>query len=55
MTGVQTCALPICSDAHQSAHIAAAFPQAVELIAALGFRYLSVYRSRTPLFCKIDS
>lgn len=47
--------LTLGSDAHQSAHMAAAFPQAVELIAALGFRYLSVYRSRTPLFCKIDS
>lgn len=46
--------LTLGSDAHQSAHMAAAFPQAVELIRSLGFRYLCVYRRRTPLFCKLD-
>jgi len=34
-------------------HMAAAFPQALELIRAVGFRYLCVYRRRTPLFCKL--
>ncbi len=42
--------LTLGSDAHRPDHMAAAFPQAVELIRSLGFRYLCVYRQRTPLF-----
>lgn len=45
--------LTLGSDAHRPAHMAAAFPQALELIRAVGFRYLCVYRRRTPLFCKL--
>lgn len=45
--------LTLGSDAHKPAHMAAAFPQAVELIRTLGFRYLCVYRQRTPLFYRI--
>jgi len=47
--------LTLGSDAHRPQHMAAAFPRALELIRELGFRYLCVYRRRTPLFCKIDS
>ncbi len=47
--------LTLGSDAHRPEHMAAAFPQAVELIQALGFRWLCVYRQRTPLFSKLDS
>ena len=45
--------LTLGSDAHQSRSIAAAFPQALELIRCVGLRYLCVYRRRTPLFCKL--
>lgn len=47
--------LTLGSDAHHSRFIAAAFPQALELLQSLGFRWLCVYRSRTPLFYKADS
>lgn len=47
--------LTLGSDAHRPAHMAAAFPQAVELIRETGFRWLCVYRGRSPLFCKLDS
>ena len=47
-------ALTLGSDAHRPEHMAAAFPQAVELLKELGFRWLCVYRRRTPLFCKLD-
>lgn len=47
--------LTLGSDAHRPQHMAAAFPQALELIRETGFRWLCVYRRRTPLFCKIDS
>ena len=47
--------LTLGSDAHRPQHMAAAFPEALELIRETGFRWLCVYRSRTPLFCKIDS
>lgn len=45
--------LTLGSDAHRPQYIGAAFPEAVELIRETGFRYLSVYRHRTPLFSKI--
>lgn len=47
--------LTLGSDAHRPQFMAAAFPQALELIRAVGFRYLCVYRQRTPIFCKLDS
>ena len=47
--------LTLGSDAHRPQFMAAAFPQALELLRALGFRWLCVYRRRTPLFCKLDS
>ena len=47
--------LTLGSDAHRPQQMAAAFPEALELIRETGFRWLCVYRSRTPLFCKIDS
>ena len=47
--------LTLGSDAHRPQFMAAAFPQALELLRALGFRWLCVYRQRTPLFCKLDS
>lgn len=47
--------LTLGSDAHQPKFLAAAFPQALALIRETGFRYLCVYRRRTPLFCKLDS
>lgn len=47
--------LTLGSDAHRPQHMAAAFPQALELIRETGFRWLCVYRRRTPLFCKLDS
>ena len=47
--------LTLGSDAHRPQHMAAAFSEALALIRELGFRYLCVYRRRTPLFCKIDS
>lgn len=45
--------LTLGSDAHRPAHMAAAFPQAVELAREAGLRWLCVYRRRTPLFCKL--
>ncbi len=45
--------LTLGADAHQPKFMAAAFPQALELIRETGFRYLCVYRRREPLFCKI--
>lgn len=45
--------LTLGSDAHQPQFMASAFPEALELIRETGFRYLCVYRHRTPLFCKI--
>ena len=45
--------LTLGSDAHRPQHMAAAFPQALELIRETGFRWLCVYRQRTPLFCKV--
>lgn len=45
--------LTLGADAHRPAHIGAAFPQALELIETLGFRYLCVYRHREPLYCKL--
>lgn len=45
--------LTLGSDAHRSKVLAAAFPQALELIREMGFRFLCVYRRRTPLFCKL--
>lgn len=47
--------LTLGSDAHRPRHMAAAFPEALDLIRETGFRWLCVYRRRTPLFCKIDS
>ena len=47
--------LTLGSDAHRPQFMAAAFPQALDLLQALGFRWLCVYRRRTPLFCKLDS
>lgn len=47
--------LTLGSDAHRPQHMAAAFSEALALIRETGFRWLCVYRSRTPLFCKIDS
>ncbi len=47
--------LTLGADAHQPKFMAAAFPQALALLEELGFRWLCVYRRRTPLFCKIDS
>lgn len=47
--------LTLGSDAHRPQFMAAAFPQALALIRETGFRWLCVYRRRTPLFCKIDS
>ena len=45
--------LTLGSDAHSPRFMAAAFPQALALLGELGFRWLCVYRRRTPLFCKI--
>ena len=45
--------LTLGSDAHRPQYMAAAFREAVELIRETGFRYLSVYRRRTPLFSRI--
>lgn len=45
--------LTLGSDAHRSQFMGAAFPEAVELIREAGFRFLCVYRHRTPLFCKL--
>lgn len=45
--------LTLGSDAHQPQFMAAAFPEALELIREAGFRYLCVYRRRTPLFCRL--
>lgn len=45
--------LTLGSDAHSPRFMAAAFPQALALLEELGFRWLCVYRRRTPLFCKI--
>ena len=47
--------LTLGSDAHRPEVMSAAFPQALALIRELGFRWLCVYRRRTPLFCKLDS
>lgn len=47
--------LTLGSDAHHPQFMAAAFPEALELIREIGFRWLCVYRQRTPLFCPIDS
>lgn len=45
--------LTLGSDAHQPKHMAAAFPQALELIRETGFRFLCVYHRREPLFYRI--
>ena len=45
--------LTLGADAHRPSEVAAAFPQALELIREVGFKDLCVYRHRTPLFCKI--
>ena len=47
--------LTLGSDAHRPEVMSAAFPQAVGLIREIGFKWLCVYRQRTPLFCKLDS
>ena len=47
--------LTLGSDAHQPQFMAAAFPEALALIRETGFRWLCVYRQRTPIFCKLDS
>lgn len=45
--------LTLGSDAHHPEFMGAAFPEAVELIRETGFRYLTVYHHRTPLFYRI--
>lgn len=46
--------LTLGADAHRPQAVAAGFPQALELVRSLGFRWLCVYRRRTPLYCKVD-